>query len=718
MSHTPGHLIFNDEYSGIVADAAPVLIWMSGLDKLCYFFNAKWLHFTGRTLQEESGFGWTLGIHPDDFHRYLNIYNASFDAHIAFNMEFRLRYHDGNYRWLFLHAVPRYAADATFVGYISSCMDISTLMEPEASGKTNIDTEALNTEQALNEELAVANEELSAANEELSSMNEELHKAYGSLTTLNEALEQKVAERTDALTKSEVATHLLNEKLTTTNEALFLINEKLLNANEQLSTAQQDLKQTIIELTETKQQIEESEKRFRSIALNIPDSLIIVVDKDHRFIIVEGDLMAKLGFDSKNYEGKHPSEVLSAERYETSKLLYDRMLTGEKFSVERKSETGDEYMIHFVPLRNDQEEVYAGLIIVLDIFEIKAAEKNSAMLAAIIESSDDAIISKTLDGIVTSWNKSAERTFGYKPEEMIGEPILKLIPKDRQDEEPQILARLRRGERVEHFETKRITKDSKILDLSLTISPVKDKQGKIIGLSKIARDISEKKQEEQRKNDFIGMVSHELKTPLTTLTLLLQILDVKLKNVSDDFIPEAMGKAHLQLRKMNAQINGFLNLSRLESAQIVLEKEMFNLNELIKETMEEAILTTSTHTIAFNTNEPANIFADRNKIGSVLSNLLGNAIKYSPGGRHLEIACITESNEVTVSIKDDGLGIAPQDIKKIFDRFYRVENNKTKFIAGFGIGLYLSAEIIRLHNGTIWAESEDGSTFYFKLPLA
>src|ERR1700744_5112332 len=123
MSHTPGHLISNEEYSGIIASAAPVLVWMSGTDKLCYFFNAKWLHFTGRTLQEESGYGWTYGIHPDDLHRCLNIYNASFDVHVAFKMEYRLRRHDGNYRWLFSHAVPRYAADGTFMGYIGSCMD-------------------------------------------------------------------------------------------------------------------------------------------------------------------------------------------------------------------------------------------------------------------------------------------------------------------------------------------------------------------------------------------------------------------------------------------------------------------------------------------------------------------------------------------------------------------------------------------------------------------
>lgn len=152
-----------------------------------------------------------------------------------------------------------------------------------------------------------------------------------------------------------------------------------------------------------------------------------------------------------------------------------------------------------------------------DISDIKSAEEKSAKLAAIVESSNDTVISKTLHGIVTSWNDSAERIFGYREDEMIGQPILKLIPEDRKDEETLILSRLSRGETVSHFETIRMTKNGTLIDVSLTISPVRDNQGRIIGLSKIVRDITEKKLEEQKRNDFVAMVSHELKTPLTAL---------------------------------------------------------------------------------------------------------------------------------------------------------------------------------------------------------
>jgi PAS domain S-box-containing protein len=356
---------------------------------------------------------------------------------------------------------------------------------------------------------------------------------------------------------------------------------------------------------------------------------------------------------------------------------------------------------------------------VLDVTEMKTGEEQSAKLAAIIQSSDDAIISKTLESIITSWNAAAERIFGYKAEEMIGESIYKIIPADRLDEEPEILRRLRSGERVQHFETKRQTKDGRLIDVSLTISIVKNSEGKIIGLSKIARDITEKKLDEARKNDFIGMVSHELKTPLTSLTALLQVASLKLRNNPDDFLTGAMEKSNVQVKRMTTMINGFLNVSRLESGKIDIQKAIFDVETLINEMIGESSLTASTHLIHLLHCPSVKINADREKIGSVISNLISNAIKYSPKGNKITIDCQAGDGKVIVSVRDEGMGIKPGDLDKIFDRYYRVETNHTQHISGFGIGLYLCAEIIHGHDGQIWAESESGvgSTFYFSLPV-
>ncbi len=480
---------------------------------------------------------------------------------------------------------------------------------------------------------------------------------------------------------------------------------------------------TVLDITdskETAEKIARSEKLFRSIASNIPEALIVVIDHDHRFITVEGDLMEKLGFDGKNYEGRHAAEVLATDRYEATRKLYDRVLSGEKFSEERAYQNNGVYMVHFIPLKGDDNSIYAGLIIAMDITEAKQSEEKNAKLAAIIDSSDDAIISKTLEGIVTSWNNSAQRTFGYTAEEMIGQHILKLIPEDRHEEEPKILAQLRSGQRVEHFETKRMTKDKHLLDISLTISPVRDKKGNIIGLSKIARDITEKKQEELRKNDFIAMVSHELKTPLTSMLSYVQVLLSKASKEGDPFTINALKRTEMQAKKMSAMIHDFLSLARLEEGKISLNKEYFDLDALIKEVAGDAQMFTALHDIEINNCTPTDIYADRDKIGQVLMNLLSNAVKYSPSGGKISIGCKRVGTSIKVYVLDHGIGISLEDQKQLFDRFYRVKNEKLRTVSGFGIGLYLVAEILRYHDSKIEIESkvDVGSEFYFYMEAA
>jgi PAS domain S-box-containing protein len=234
----------------------------------------------------------------------------------------------------------------------------------------------------------------------------------------------------------------------------------------------------------------------------------------------------------------------------------------------------------------------------------------------------------------------------------------------------------------------------------------------------VLHEITEQKQDEIRKDDFISMVSHELKTPLTSLMGIVQIAERKLKNSDDQFLASAMEKANKQVKNMTSMINGFLNISRLESGKILIEKSLFDIDQVIREIISEAQLTT-THSIELDSCGALEVFADQNKISSVISNLMSNAMKYSPNGKLIKVKCWTADGQVLVSIKDEGIGIRPEDMEKIFDRYFRVETSQTQHVSGFGIGLYLSAEIIHRHDGKIWAESENqvGSTFYFSLPL-
>lgn len=349
----------------------------------------------------------------------------------------------------------------------------------------------------------------------------------------------------------------------------------------------------------------------------------------------------------------------------------------------------------------------------------QTAEERGAVLAAIVDSSDDAIVSKDLNSIITSWNPSAERIFGYTALEMIGQSILKLIPTDRQGEEPMILSKLKAGERVEHFETERLHKDGHLIHVSLTISPVKDRHGKIIGLSKIARDITDKKLEEQRKYDFIAIVSHELKTPLTSVKSYIQLALAKAKEREDKFAVNVLSRAELQTSKMTTMIQDYLNVSKLEQGKMTLSLTEFSLKDFMEEVISDALILAPNHLLSYSGCPDVELYVDRDKICQVMMNLLSNASKYSSNGSTIKVECSLEQGQIHFSVADQGIGISKTDQVRLFERFYRVDNKSTMQVSGFGIGLYLVAEILKLHGSSMKLISKpgEGSIFSFSLPI-
>ena len=241
--------------------------------------------------------------------------------------------------------------------------------------------------------------------------------------------------------------------------------------------------------------------------------------------------------------------------------------------------------------------------------------------------------------------------------------------------------------------------------------------GEPIKMGVVSFDITEQKKDEIRKNDFIGMVSHELKTPLTSFKGYIQILHKNTATKNDAFTVNILSKLDRQLDKMNALVNGFLNLSRLESGKIYLQKQTFNLHDLVLEIIEEHKILIANHELVLQPCDQALVNADREKISNVICNFLSNAAKYSPLYSRIEVLCSVADNMATITVTDQGSGIEEEDTKRLFERFYRAE--KTKHVAGFGIGLYLSAEIVERHQGEIGVKSEigKGSQFWFTLPI-
>lgn len=338
--------------------------------------------------------------------------------------------------------------------------------------------------------------------------------------------------------------------------------------------------------------------------------------------------------------------------------------------------------------------------------------------AAIVESSDDAIISKSVDGIITSWNKGAQRLYGYTPEEIIGQPVSVLMPPEKRDDFPYIMKMLHEGKRVEHYETERLTKDGRLIHVSLTVSPIKDSHGTIIGASKIARDISEKIEAEKRRDEFISTTSHELKTPITSQKAFGELLETLIDKNGYTELKPYIQKINQQTNKLTKLVEDLLELSRVQSGRLRMENKKFKFDPLVDELIDTTQMI-SNHKITKKGKTEKIVRGDRERIGQVLSNLLSNAIKYSPKSDKVVLTTKIKGDFIQVSIQDFGIGIPKEYLDRVFEKFFRVTGEDEKTFPGMGIGLHISKEIINLHGGEIWVESEKGkgSTFNFSLPF-
>lgn len=439
------------------------------------------------------------------------------------------------------------------------------------------------------------------------------------------------------------------------------------------------------------------------------------------------------GYSAEECVGKHISIIFCEAIFENEKKIIRNLEKGGKeyYEAACKNKNGDTIYISFTafPITDQNGKVVEISQFAKDISGQKIAYEKQSILAAIVNSSDDAIISKTLDGIITSWNRAATKMFGYSEKEAIGKHISIIIPIDRLPEETLIIKNIRQGKKIDHFETIRVSKDGSERQLSITVSPVKDNNGKIIGASKIARDITVRiEAEKQRqlytdrlqelnnyKDEFMVMASHELKTPLTVILANLQILEMKMK---EDARSGFVEKAIKQAKKLSELITNLLDVSKIQSGKLVLNFKNLDINYLIEEIVNNLQQTTSRHELVFNKNKETLVAnADRERIEQVLINIIGNAIKYSGENAKIIVSTMRKGKDIVVNILDEGIGIADKDIENVFLRFYRGSGAASSY-SGSGVGLYISSEIIKSHGGKIWAESEigKGSAFHFSIP--
>lgn len=380
------------------------------------------------------------------------------------------------------------------------------------------------------------------------------------------------------------------------------------------------------------------------------------------------------------------------------------------------------------PIRDASGTPLGAVLVFRDVSDRKGAEDAQARLAAIVESSQDAIVSKTLDGIIRSWNAGAERLFGYAPHEAIGRPITLIIPTDRQDEEYEILARIARGERVEHFETVRVSRQGRRIDISLTVSPVRDRKGRIIGASKVARDITDRKRAEEalreadrRKDQFIALLAHELRNPLAPLRNGLQVM--RRAGGDANTIAQARDMMERQLGHMVRLIDDLLDISRIGQNKMELRRSRVLLADVVSSAVETVrpAIEAAGHALSIALPPaPVHLDADLTRLAQVFSNLLANSAKYTEHGGRIWLTAEQQGDDVAVCVRDTGIGIPADALPRIFDMFSQVDRSIERSTGGLGIGLALVKGLVEMHGGTVTAVSEGqgkGSAFTVKLPV-
>jgi PAS domain S-box-containing protein len=355
------------------------------------------------------------------------------------------------------------------------------------------------------------------------------------------------------------------------------------------------------------------------------------------------------------------------------------------------------------------------------------SEQDAFLLAAIVASSDDAIVSKDLNGVIRSWNKAAENMFGYTAEEAIGRPIADLIvPDDRQAEEAEVLSRIRTGLSVERYETVRRRKDGSTLDVSLTVSPIRNRLGQVIGASKIARDITERKRlfselerANRMKDEFLATLSHELRTPLNAMLGYTRVLK---ERATDEQMQRAAEVIERNSQTLAQMVSDILDVSAVAAGKIRLEIEVCDLLDVVDaaiavvQTAADAKGVTLVREVP---SEPVELQADPRRLQQVFWNLLSNAVKFTPGGGTVTIRVAVKAANVVVTVTDTGIGIEPTFLPLVFKRFSQANERATRESGGIGLGLALVRHFLELHGGTVRAQSEGldrGATFEVILP--
>ena len=491
----------------------------------------------------------------------------------------------------------------------------------------------------------------------------------------------------------------------------------------------------------------DSEERFRTLVGNVPGVIFrCEIDSDWTMEYLSDEIEDLVGYPSREFIKRerafadvvHPEHRKQLEDDVAAAVAEDR-----PYTTQYRVMHADGSIRHVVE-RGKAVPTRSGLKLdgaIFDVTDQRIAEAERLKLASIVESSQDSIISTDLDDIITSWNDGATRIYGYTSAEMIGRSFSLLVPEELHDERPRLIERVLAGDPVRSLETRRQRRDGSHVDVLVSISPIRDSGGKIVGVATIAQDISTRKQVEAErerllheleaqnerlreldrlKDEFVALVSHELRTPLTSIRGYLELVLEEEGALSDEQ-RQFLGVVERNAHRLLALVGDLLFLAQLEAGKLSLELGAVDLSAIAAESVETArpLAEEKDITVTLATGPLALIAGDRARLAQLLDNLISNGIKFTPAGGRVDVRVRGERGQAVIEVRDTGMGIPSDEQEHLFERFFRTAKATEQAIPGTGLGLAISKAIVHAHGGRITFTSSEGSgtTFRVSIPI-
>ncbi|HMS58639.1 MAG TPA: PAS domain S-box protein [Tepidiformaceae bacterium] len=724
-----------EERSRVLGETLPLVVWAADADGRCTYTNRHWREFTG--LEGEAALDWSAAMHPDDVEPCLAAFAESLAKGEPFEFEYRIRHHDGEYCWHLGRATPWRDASGAILGWFGGASDIHSQREAaRVAGRLAALVESTSD--------AVIGMTLDGR---IESWNAAAERTYG--YTPAEVLGRPFTEvvRTEgdtaagfAAVAAGAAIHLQTVDYRKDGTPVRVeVNLSPVLSNGEVTGCSAIVR----DVTDLRRQ-QEAEARLAAIVDSAADA-IISIDTDGRFTSWNSAAERVYGWTAEEALGQDfleltvPPEHRAAAR--AGWALAAAGVAPPPFESRRLRKGGDafEALVALSPIVDRSGTVIGASAIVRDVTEFRRHESAQALLAAIVQSAHDAIIVRSLDGEVLSWNAAAERLYGWTAEEAVGRPITAFVPPGAPDLSPEVLSRIVAGDEPSSFESRRLHRSGRPIDVSVTLSPVRDPGGAVTAVASIAREIGEQRRQREQiaalnrelemrlselekamavKDEFLGSVSHELRTPLTSLVGLIHMLHERGELVDRESRREAFDQLATDATRLQQIIENMLILARLDHTT-------FEAEPLLVQRVAPAVL--AAHRRRFPSHNliedfPADlpvVLAQRTWVDQVLTNLLSNAQKYTPPDAPVEVLAVEREADVEISVLDRGPGLTEDEARRIFEPFTRLQRDRYRG-PGSGLGLAVCRRLVELMGGTIDARPRPGggAIFQFRLPRA